>query len=220
MAAKKYQHIIWDWNGTIIDDAWLCVDVMNGVLARRNMPTITLEKYQEVFDFPVINYYRRLGFDFEEEPFEVSGTEFIVNYEKRRHEISLHPGAKRTLEAVRGIGITQSLLSAYKQETLEELTNELNVRQFFINVVGLDDHYAHSKIESGKKWIAELGSRYDPEVILFGGDTVHDHEVAEAMGVDCILIAGGHHRRERLETCLVPVLDSLPEVVTLLTDNT
>jgi len=228
--SSKYKHIIWDWNGTLLDDSWLCVDVMDGLLTRRNMPGLTLKRYQKVFDFPVIDYYRRLGFDFEKESFEVSGTEFIVEYEKRRHEIQLQPDAKNTLEKVSKMGITQSLLSAYKQKTLEELMDYLAVRQFFIKVIGLDDHYAHSKIESGIQWMAELlsGSEcvsssdestprksqgYSTGEVLFVGDTRHDHEVAEAMGIDCVLIPSGHHTREKLENCGVPLLDSLKDVV-------
>ena len=56
-----YQHIIWDWNGTLFDDAGVCLDIMNGMLARRNLPHLTPERYEEFFDFPVIDYYRRVG---------------------------------------------------------------------------------------------------------------------------------------------------------------
>jgi len=118
MERSKYKHIIWDWNGTLLDDAWLCVDVINGVLSRRNMSTISLRQYQELFNFPVIDYYVRLGFDFEKESFEIVGTEFIDNYEKRRHEVNLQKGAKAVLKSVREADLTQSLLSASLQTTL------------------------------------------------------------------------------------------------------
>ena len=118
MERSKYKHIIWDWNGTLLDDAWLCVDVINGVLSRRNMSTISLRQYQELFNFPVIDYYVRLGFDFEKESFEIVGTEFIDNYEKRRHEVNLQKGAKAVLKSVREAELTQSLLSASLQATL------------------------------------------------------------------------------------------------------
>ena len=89
MEATRYKHIIWDWNGTLLDDAKLCVDIMNVVLSRRNMPVISLRQYQELFDFPVVDYYVKLGFDFEKESFEIVGTEFIDYYEERRHEANL-----------------------------------------------------------------------------------------------------------------------------------
>jgi len=45
------------------------------------------------------------------------------------------------------------------------------------------------------------------------GDTVHDYEVAQAMGTDCILIASGHNSRDRLEETGVLVLDSPNEII-------
>ena len=68
---SKYSHIIWDWNGTLLNDAWLCVEVMNGMLAKRNLPIRTLNQYMDIFDFPVKDYYVKLGYNFEKEPFEV-----------------------------------------------------------------------------------------------------------------------------------------------------
>lgn len=213
-----YRHIIWDWNGTLLDDAWFCVEIMNGVLERRSMSLLTLQRYQEVFDFPVIDYYRRLGFDFDEEPFEVLGTEFIVEYEKRRHELNLQPQARETLQAVLQLDLTQSILSAYKQETLDELTEYIGVRDYFTGVIGLDNHYAHSKTENGKMWMEEM--HYSAHEVLMVGDTVHDHEVAQAMGADCVLIPSNHHTEEKLSACGVPVLESLRDVLQYLRPGT
>ncbi|MFQ6615913.1 MAG: HAD family hydrolase [Fidelibacterota bacterium] len=216
----KYGHIIWDWNGTLLNDAWLCVDVMNGVLARRGMSPLTLERYQEVFGFPVIEYYRRLGFDFDAEPFEVSGTEFIVEYEKRRHEAGLRPGARETLQAIHELGIPQSLLSAYEQGTLDELTESLGVKNFFRAIVGLDNHYAHSKVEAAWRLLGKIGqdSPRRPSRgngLLLVGDTEHDQEVGTAIGAECVLVPGEHQSVARLQRLGVPVLDSVNEVVSL-----
>ena len=57
------EHIVWDWNGTLLDDRWLTIAVMNRLLARRNMDELTEDRYLQFFTFPVIDYYRRLGFD-------------------------------------------------------------------------------------------------------------------------------------------------------------
>ncbi|OQW96427.1 MAG: hypothetical protein BWK77_04770 [Verrucomicrobia bacterium A1] len=211
MAGRTYQHIIWDWNGTLFNDAWLCMDVMNGLLRRRGLPLLTLERYQQLFDFPVINYYRQLGFDFSKESFEDLGTEFIADYERRRLECGLREEARAVLEGIRAAGMTQSVLSAYKKTTLEDILAHFDVRPFFVRAIGSDDHYASGKVEQGRKWIRELGC--EPGQALLIGDTTHDHEVAEAMGTGCWLIPGGNHSRARLETCGVPVLDSLRDVM-------
>ena len=53
----RYKHIIWDWNGTLLDDRWLCIEAINKTLTKRNMNTITDNEYVELFCFPVKDYY-------------------------------------------------------------------------------------------------------------------------------------------------------------------
>lgn len=209
----KYRHIIWDWNGTLFDDIELSVSVINGVLSRRNLQKITIEQYRKMFDFPVEQYYHRLGFDFENESFEKVGTEFITNYEKRRHEAELHSNAREILESIANLGTTQSILSAYKQPTLDELVDYFELRKYFIAVNGLDNHYAHSKIEIGKRWMDEL--HFGAHEVLLVGDTFHDYEVAEAIGADCVLLTHGHHPKEKLEKTNAQVIESLQNVLKL-----
>lgn len=208
---RDYHHVIWDWNGTLFDDVDLCVDVMNSLLRPRGLAPLTVTRYREVFDFPVRDYYRVLGFDFEAESFEQVGMVFIERYEGRRAEAALHPDAVRVLRAVQAEGIPQSVLSAYHQETLEALISSHGIRDCFVRLVGLQNHYAHGKREQGVRWIRELS--YQPHDVVLIGDSVHDYDVATAMGVDCLLLCGGHQSENRLRQCPVPVLASLADLV-------
>ncbi len=206
----RYRHIVWDWNGTLFDDAWLCVEILNGMLTRRNLPRVTAERYAEIFDFPIKTYYEKAGFDFEREPFEKLSDEFIEEYERRKLECPLQEGAVEILSENAGKGISQSIISASKQDSLEELMKWYNIGHLFVAVHGLDNHYAFGKVDIGLKWIAEL--KLPPGEILMIGDKIHDYEVAEAMGVDCILITSGHQDKLRLEACGARVVDSLAEL--------
>lgn len=206
----EYAHIVWDWNGTLFDDVDLCVAVMNGLLARRDMKLLTVDSYRECFDFPVSDYYQRIGFDFDVESFEVVGTEFIREYETRREEAGLHSDARETLSRIQQNGTEQSVLSAYQQPMLEELIRFFSLEEYFVRLVGLQDHYAQGKLQHGIQWIRELA--HDPGEVLLIGDTTHDHEVAHAMGVDCVLISNGHQSEIRLQEIGVPVVDGRREL--------
>jgi phosphoglycolate phosphatase len=210
MTDFNYKHIIWDWNGTLFDDAWLCVEIMNEILHRRAMPPVTLESYQKVFDFPLIDYYRKLGFDFSLEPFSTISTEFILEYERRRTKCCLRPGTLETLEHNLQQGLTQSILSASKQDYLEKAVVEFNIRDMFNAVTGLDNHHAFGKIEIGQRWISETD--LDLKEILLVGDTVHDYAVARALGIDCCLIPSGHQDYQRLASCGVKIIESFSEL--------
>ena len=207
MELRKYRHLIWDWNGTPLDDAWLCREIMNQQLHRRGLPVLSAERYEEIFEFPVENYYRAVGFDWSQESFEQAGTEFIVEYEKRKQECSLQAGGKALLGKIAEGGWSQAVLSAYSHAPLEEFLGYFGIRHHFRSVAGSRDHYAAGKVGHGLKMLEEL--HVSPRETLLIGDTTHDAEVARAMGTDCVLVPCGHNSRIRLAGCGVPVVENL-----------
>ena len=208
---RHYRYVIWDWNGTLLDDAWLCVEVLNVLLTRRHRAPISLDQYGEDFDFPVIDYYRHLGFDYEYEPFDAVAHEFLAEYDRRRCECHLRDGARDVIASLTERGLRQYVLSAYEQCRLEDSVAHLNLRGCFDRLVGLADHTANGKVENGRRLMSELVA--GPDEVLFIGDTLHDHEVACAIGADCALIPSGHHASRRLVSCGARILDSLRDVL-------
>lgn len=212
---SPYHHIIWDWNGTLLNDTWLCVEVLNGLLAKRNREPLTEDLYRQNFGFPVIHFYDYLGFDTDVDSFDQVSREFINDYEVRwLQECALHPETSEILQKLSDLGHTHSVLSAAKQEALEIGINHFGIRKHFSGLVGTDNIYAEGKVGQGKRWIKKLN--WAPEEIVMVGDTLHDFEVAQAIGTHCILLAHGHHTPERLATTGAPVVHSLQELVDLL----
>jgi phosphoglycolate phosphatase len=211
---SRYRYILWDWNGTLLDDAWLCVDVMNTILREYGLPVRTLDSYKEIFDFPVRDYYLKLGFNFDEVPFEVVGMEFMDRYNDRHFEASLHPEVREVLTVANEKGYKQMILSAREQTDLVAEIRKFSLEHYFSGIYGLDDHYAHGKTDVGIRLLTE--SQVPKEQVIFIGDTRHDAEVAAEIGVDCILIPNGHHTRERLMQCGVPVINTLNDIIKML----
>ncbi|MCX6278652.1 MAG: HAD hydrolase-like protein [Bacteroidetes bacterium] len=211
---NKYSNVIWDWNGTLLNDAWLCVDVMNGMLKERGLPLKTVAEYRELFDFPVKDYYQKLGYDFEKESFEIVGMEFIDKYNSRHFETTLHPEVPKVLEQFAALGMSQNILSARHQTELIAETRKLDVYRYFERICGLDNHYAHSKKEAGIQLLSDIGAL--KKRILFIGDTKHDAEVANELGIDCVLITNGHQSEKRLKQLYVPLFNSLQDLIDLL----
>jgi phosphoglycolate phosphatase len=208
---SRYRHIVWDWNGTLLDDVGLAVEVMNGMLGRRGMPLLTTASYREVFDFPVRDYYVRLGFDFAAESWDAVASEFIAGYNARWRECRLQEGAQAALERVAAAEVGQSLLSATHQEMLEAHIAHYGVAERFDQSLGVSNYNAQGKEAHGRRWMAERA--FDPSSVLLIGDTVHDRVVAREMGADCVLVAHGHQPRAKLERCGVPVYGSLGELL-------
>ena len=155
---EKYKHIIWDWNGTILNDVALGVDIINGLLKERKLNLLTVDLYKDVFTIPVKDYYASLGFDFSKEPFEVVGKYWMDEYEKRKFECRLYNGVVDLMEKINKSGIGQSILSAYSQHTLEEMVAHYNLGKYLEHIVGLDNIYAASKLHLGIELMERLGN--------------------------------------------------------------
>jgi len=156
-------------------------------------------------------YYEALGHDVGDENWEKISHAFINEYEERKFEQTLYPDSKYVLDEISKMGISQSVLSAYSQHTLEKLIEHFGLIKYFVRLIGLDNIYAASKLENGIKWMKELG--YGKGDVLLVGDTIHDCEVANEIGADPVLLSVGHQSKEKLETCGVPMINSLSELI-------
>ncbi len=213
MDVSQYKHIIWDWNGTLLNDLSCCVECVNLALKQRDLPYMSEKKYQDEFDFPVIDFYHKLGFDYKKDSFESLAVEYHEYYNARWPNCYLQEGAIEALEKAKALGIQQSILSAAQQEMLDAGVDHFKLRDYFVRVIGLENNQAHGKIDNGIAWMNEI--HHEPHDVLFIGDTVHDHEVAVEIGADCALVVSGHHRRDKLETCGIEVFDSLNQIFEL-----
>jgi phosphoglycolate phosphatase len=208
---EKINGIIWDWNGTLLNDTELCVQTMNEMLQKRNLQQLTVAMYQEVFSFPVKDYYQKIGFDFDAEPFEIPALEYIDLYNSRVNKCKLHDQSITVLKYFQSKGTRQFILSASKQDALDQCLEQYQIGHFFEHVSGLDNHYAASKLENGQKLISELN--LNPKELVLVGDTVHDFEVASELGCRCVLIANGHQSRQILEATGARVIDKLIQLI-------
>ncbi len=73
-------HVIWDWNGTLLNDVPHAVETINFMLEPRGLPLMNIERYREVFSFPVRRYYETLGFDLQAESFAHLCDQFVDRF--------------------------------------------------------------------------------------------------------------------------------------------
>ena len=206
----KYTHLFWDFNGTVYDDVQAGMDSTNIMLEERGLPKIAgVEEYREVFDFPINEYYKRLGFDFSIEPYEVLAPLWVDIYNEKTKNAETMDGVRETILKVRELGVLQVVFSATEVAMLKRQLSELGIIGFFDEIIGLDNIHAESKLHLAAKW-----REGHPEAkILYVGDTIHDAENAKVLGADCLLFAGGHQSRRRLEACGCPVIERIEEII-------
>jgi len=216
--SKQYDHIIWDWNGTLFNDVDLCAEIMNVLLTQESLPNISTQKYKEIFTFPVEEYYKIAGHTFERKSFEVLGKQFMIEYELRKDNCQLYPGVLKLLALLNEKSISQHLLSAYEQQSLNNILKYYSIDNYFQNIVGLDNIYASGKLDLANKLARKIHSIGKAGNILLIGDTIHDYEVAKGINSDCILLSHGHQNEERLLKLGIPIAKNFDELTILLKD--
>lgn len=200
----RHDGIIFDFNGTLLDDVELCINAINTLLARYGKKTIASpEEYRQVFGFPVIEYYARVGLA--PENFDQYAVEWVAEYDRGEPDTKLFDGATELLDLCRERGYSVYLLSATEHGMLMRQLARLAIADKFDEIIGQETIKAHGKLDSALEWSKKVKN----ENLLFIGDSIHDAEVARAIGADCILLACGHEPREVLMQTGCPVLEDV-----------
>jgi phosphoglycolate phosphatase len=198
----KSMTVVWDFNGTLLNDMQACINSLNVLLRMRGLRPVTPEFYRENFGFPVIHFYEQLGLvPKDAEDWEIIGESFHMRYLFSKH-LNLQPHAAEAVTAIRRLGIRQGVLSALEQGLLELQLSQFGLAHHMDFISGSRSYDGASKADAA----AALGLK--GRVVLIG-DTEHDAEVARAQGWQAILCSAGHHTAARLQKWGYPVIDTL-----------
>ena len=207
--------IFWDWNGTLMDDVDFTHGCLNWMLETHGYPQrYDLAAYREIFGFPIEEYYLHAGFDFARHPYAELAEQFMERYNAGVDTCPPSAHAVETLAELSRRGWRQSVLSASRRDYLIEQVVARGLQGFFVELLGLADIYGVSKVQAGRRWLAQSG--ISPAACVMVGDTQHDAEVAAALGTKCVLYTGGHQSRKRLEAVCPHVIDDLAQLPQLL----
>lgn len=191
---NNIKYIFFDFNGTLLNDVNLCLDLLNEKLIGQNKDTLTLDEYKHVFKFPIKEYYRDAGLDFNIESYESMADKFIAKYQPLSLRCGLYECVKPTLKYLYNKGIKLIILSASETNNLNYQVNHYGINEYFDAVLGIDNIYAESKMGIGLKYINSHNIK--KEECIFVGDTLHDFEIAKEMGVDAVLVECGHQAHD------------------------
>jgi phosphoglycolate phosphatase len=209
----KYSHIMWDWNGTLLDDVGAALKSVNEMLERRGKAAISMEQYYEYIDIPIRKFYENI-FDLEQEDYAKILKEYNDGFESKMFEIGLAKGARETLNQIRESGIRQLVVSSCEQNQLNYYLKYFDLEHYFDAVLGSKDFYAGSKVERAKAYLTE--NNINPAKVLVAGDLVHDYEMAGEIGSDCILLSLGHQSEKKLRGSGARVAASIKEILSML----
>ncbi len=207
------RHVIWDWNGTLLDDLEIVVAAVNDSLALFDAAPIDPDGYRDHYTRPVYRFYERL---LEREvtaaEWERIDVTFHDSYRRRLTASRLTDDAMDALGLAADRGASQSLLSMWWHDELVPAANDWDVARYMTRIDGNRGEAGETKARHLAKHLAALNgdtSAIEPTSVLVIGDSLDDAVAAQEVGVPCVLYDGGSHHRRELDAAGVPVAQSL-----------
>lgn len=205
----KYTHILWDWNGTLLDDVGISIDCVNILLDSLGLENTNAQEYYKMMEIPMKKYYENLflarNYEFK---YEKCTENFQKNYPTLIDKANLMDGAVEMLEFFKSQGAKQYIVSSFEKTRLNEYVRLFTIENYFEKISGDDDIHVGNK--SGRA--IELVKGVDRDKILYIGDSEADFITAKDIGCDCILLSKGHQPRNVLEKFDCAVIDNLTEL--------
>ena len=199
-AARKF--IVWDWNGTLLNDTEAVMACNNLILENIGRGPISEDKFREHFIHPTRNFYAALGLS-DEELERVMGMErnaFHDAYEAMAAEMSLHAGASEILQELRAHNVLSLIVSNHITGEIRRLLKQHDIEHHFEQVIAYISRGAQfrdmTKGQKLEQYVEENGLNGANALIV--GDTMEEVDIARSLGMISVAITGGVHAEHRL----------------------
>jgi phosphoglycolate phosphatase-like HAD superfamily hydrolase len=210
----KTSHLVWDWNGTLLDDLPVVIEAVNLSIGSFGVDPITADDYRDHYTRPVRHFYDSLfGRVVDDEEWLRLNTAFHDAYSELATHVDLAPGALEAMGMLEEAGWSQSLLSMSPQDWLEGVVARLELTGRFEMVDGLSGPTGGLKAAHLEDHLSMLAIEGRSVVVV--GDTPDDVAAARHVGAHPVLFHGGSHHIEVLEREGVPIAETIVDAATI-----
>jgi phosphoglycolate phosphatase-like HAD superfamily hydrolase len=212
----RISHVVWDWNGTLLDDNHVVLAAVNEVCVGFGRASLSWAEWQAAYARPMrLSYEQILGRTLDEEEWARVDKLYHERYDALLYSCGLATGVEDALRGLVESGRTQSLLSMWFHYRLTPTIEQFGLTQYFTRVDGLPAEVGGgSKAESLNRHLE--AQQLDPADVVLIGDVVDDAHAAESAGAHCILVTTGAMSRAALNSTGAPVTNSIAEALHLL----
>ena len=205
-------HLVWDWNGTLLDDLPIVVEAVSRSIARLGAGPIDEDMYRNHYTRPVRAFYDSLlGRRISDEDWSRLNDDFHEAYYELAGGVGLAPDAMAAIDLADELGWSQSLLSMSEHTWLESIVSRLGLTPRIERVDGLKGEMGGLKAAYLEAHLRRMG--VDGHSVVMIGDTPDDVAAARSVGGTPILYHGGSHHLDFLLAQGAPVAESLVEAV-------
>ncbi|NUR58274.1 MAG: HAD family hydrolase [Catenulispora sp.] len=212
---KAPLHLVWDWNGTVLNDFEIILRSTNDSFGDHGVPPITADQYRTQIKMPIRAFYTDiLGHAPTDEEWEAMDATFHDYYVAYERQARLSDGLPDLFRAWAGRGHSQSLLSMYHDDKLVPAVAHHGIAHHFALVQGTKQPRPARKAEHLADHLRRL--RVDPATVVLIGDSPDDAAAAYSVGARVVLYAGGFAATSSLVATGAPIADTLAAAVAMI----
>jgi len=186
------ESIIWDWNGTILNDVDNNINAVNMILQKRNLTIISKEEYRRKIKVPIKQFYNDIGLETNDpENYNLITIDYWKYYNMSyKNNTKVNSGLEIILNKLMENNISNYLLSATQHDELKKQVESKGMEIFFKIIIGNNNSEVKNKLEKAKELIKNENIKISSTILV--GDMISDYELAEKLGIKCILYSNGH----------------------------
>ena len=194
------QLVTWDWNGTLLADTQTCMDSGNHVIETFGGNPLPRNTYNQVFDFPTLEFYCSQGADRNAMIAGDFAGVFHEHYEPRASKCRTRKGVRKVLNWLDEKSIDSVILSNHIQDAIIQQLQRLGIEEYFAKVLANEDKKAtasgNNKIHRIQDYLSQRGYNLSQTVIV--GDSSEDIGIGKELGMRTVGITDGYFSTPRL----------------------
>jgi len=218
MKPKRFDLLIFDWDGTLMDSAGAISACIQAACADMELPVPTHEQASHVIGLGLREALAHLFPDLPEVRHPLRAEHYRRHFLSQDHEILLFAGARELIEELYNGGFQLAVATGKARRGLDRAFSHTGLARYFHASRTADETFSKPHPAMIEALLDELGIA--PERALMIGDTSHDLEMARNAGVSSLAAGYGAHPAETLnEQGALKVCASFAEMADWLRDN-
>lgn len=216
--ARRYDLIVWDWDGTIMDSTPTIVECIQQACRDLGFKEPDDSLASSVIGLGIHDSLRRAVPWIEPAHFSKLTERFRYHYLAKDHELHLFKGVRDLLEKLRADGYLLGVATGKSRVGLDRSLRHHQLEHLFHETRTADESF--SKPHPGM--LLELSDALQVPMrrMLMIGDTTHDLDMAVNAGVDAVAVTYGAHPPDTLkESTSLAHVDDVPQLEQWLDTN-
>lgn len=199
MLTRRYQVIVFDWDGTLFDSCHHIVESMQEAIRGMDLSPHGHEEIRQLIGCGMFQLVQSLYPEVGDKERHQLIERYREHFFAGKHHNRLFPGVEETLSELQSQGYQLAIATSEIRKRLDENLRDLNIAHLFASSRCGDETFPKPHPQMLEEIMMEMG--ISAGQMLMVGDTEYDMQMAINAKVDRVAVVCGVHDASRLTRC-------------------